>query len=258
MIDWLTIKFDNNNEYLSMFRDKWKPELEKSGQVWTFLQFSGQWFQTNLDADADARRIIMDARKYRGKVTRVDFALDIPVALHYRQLYHELKSAMPRCHVHTWESRTGTTVYVGTRTSQRFLRIYDKRGETIHKTGLDCGFDWCRVELEVKRYAVDHYLDKWLVNPNDVVSDIITRYGLAYKFPDIKTTGDLIIVPQLDVESDAMRFVKRYHKILHTAYTEDSTMFMDIVQKGSETDDTQEKQDKQNVHASMGNDCGGI
>lgn len=48
-------------------------------------------------------------------------------------------------------SITGNTLYIGKRQSEIFLRIYDKRLEQIQKTKKDCGFDWVRWELELKK-----------------------------------------------------------------------------------------------------------
>lgn len=56
----------------------------------------------------------------------------------------------------------GNTVYIGKRSSDCFLRVYDKRLEQISKLDKDVGFNWVRWELELKKErsqrAVDYLL----------------------------------------------------------------------------------------------------
>lgn len=228
-IDWLTVKFDRTNDNGIMFCENWRPSTEKISPKFRFAIFSGEYWTNTPDNRQDAIDIIKDAIVMRGKITRVDFAIDIEEQLNYRWLYDEMQRANPRKHVHTWISRTGTTVYVGTRTSQRFLRIYDKQGETKHKFDVDVGFPWCRIELEVKRYAVERYIDAWLVNPNDVAYDIITRYGLGNIVQIDYTAANTIDVPRLEVKSDAVRFVMRYRKIIGKAFEESPRAFFECI-----------------------------
>lgn len=47
--------------------------------------------------------------------------------------------------------KTGQTLYLGSRKSDTFLRVYDKRLEQLHKNGGDVGIDWIRWELECKK-----------------------------------------------------------------------------------------------------------
>ncbi|MBO5055002.1 MAG: replication initiation factor domain-containing protein [Lachnospiraceae bacterium] len=57
---------------------------------------------------------------------------------------------------------TGNTLYIGKRSSDCFLRVYDKRLEQKTKMGNDVGYDWVRWELELKRdraqSVVEHLL----------------------------------------------------------------------------------------------------
>lgn len=229
-IDWITVKFDATNDNALMFCENWKPSIEKRTPKFLFAIFSGEWFTLCDDIDKDARDIIINARKTRGKITRIDFALDYELKVNYKRLYTELGLANPRHHVHEWTSKHGTTVYVGTRTSQRFLRCYNKRGEILQKQDIDVGFDWIRIELEVKKDAVLHYVDKWLVNPGDVKADIITRYGIG-QILGIDPGGDgLIAVPRYEKEPSCIRFVKRYNRVIREALESNIQAFFDALE----------------------------
>ena len=46
--------------------------------------------------------------------------------------------------------KTGQTIYLGSRASDTFLRVYDKRLEQKGKRGSDLGIEWTRWELEFK------------------------------------------------------------------------------------------------------------
>lgn len=80
-------------------------------------------------------------------ITRIDIAID-------DYLFHDLKwikESLDRDYATTrardWnliEGRKGSTLYVGSRTSEKFLRIYDKAAEQ----GTDG--NWYRIELECK------------------------------------------------------------------------------------------------------------
>ena len=108
-----------------------------------------------------------------GKFTRVDLAIDDKGCNYYSvNDVHEICDS-DRCMTRFRKYRpeyersfngdiTGNTLYIGKRQSEIFLRIYDKRLEQIQKTKKDCGFEWVRWELELKKdranMAVNHLL----------------------------------------------------------------------------------------------------
>lgn len=83
-------------------------------------------------------------------VTRLDVAIDvIDTDISPRQLYEQLKSGKGNTkggrNYKMWEKNDGgQTLYIGSRTSNIFLRIYDK-GAELHTDDV-----WVRVELELK------------------------------------------------------------------------------------------------------------
>lgn len=91
--------------------------------------------------------VLKMAERQDGKTTRIDLAVDVPEAMNPHSLYSRLekKEAVTSSRTHQKiQSNTGWTVYVGSRTSEKFLRIYDKQAEA----GLDKPLT--RVELECK------------------------------------------------------------------------------------------------------------
>lgn len=82
-----------------------------------------------------------------GHFTRLDLTIDArDSGLDINRLYQMARKGLMTCKarkVTRLQSNTGTTLYVGSRSSERFMRIYDKAGEQgIEDT------DWKRIELE--------------------------------------------------------------------------------------------------------------
>lgn len=97
--------------------------------------------------EVEPRSILRSALAAGATVRRIDLAIDIPETLDERALYADLKrgAAVTSSRSHQLiTSNTGWTIYVGSRTSEKFLRIYDKQAEA----GLDKPLT--RIELECK------------------------------------------------------------------------------------------------------------
>jgi len=82
------------------------------------------------------------------KCTRMDLALDVHDSnLSIRSLYAQLKRGTAITKFKTWniiDGPAGTTLYLGSRQSEQFIRIYDKAKEQ----GTDG--NWKRIEMELK------------------------------------------------------------------------------------------------------------
>lgn len=86
-------------------------------------------------------------REMEGKVTRIDIAVDVRGQSDAADIYGALlsKSAVTRAAKHSlMVGNTGKTVYVGSRASERFLRVYDKAAQT------ETEGNWTRIEMECK------------------------------------------------------------------------------------------------------------
>jgi hypothetical protein len=80
-----------------------------------------------------------------GRLTRLDVALDVDAPLDFRALYDAAQSGRLNTKAKRstfWTEGEGATVYIGARTSTRFLRVYNKAAEA----GLS--FDRTRLEVE--------------------------------------------------------------------------------------------------------------
>lgn len=98
-------------------------------------------------AEVEPRSILRHALAAGAIVRRIDLAIDVPEALDPFDLFTDLEAerAATTSRKHQLiQSDSGWTVYVGSRTSEKFLRIYDKQAEA----GLDKPLT--RVELECK------------------------------------------------------------------------------------------------------------
>lgn len=87
------------------------------------------------------------ALNYGGNVTRIDLAVDVAQAWDIPALYQLAKDGGAKTRTKKFSlitSTEGTTFYAGSRTSEKFLRIYDKAAQT------GSARPWTRIELECK------------------------------------------------------------------------------------------------------------
>lgn len=173
-----------------------------------------------------AKDIIMTALGKGVRITRVDFYVDYEGTFPF-DAYYTLRAQNERGQATIVKSPTGKTVYVGKRSSARMLRVYDKRGEILHTKKVDIGYDVTRVELEVKRNAVDVYVDLFLRDKHDaILGDIQHRYGLSGFCKHSKPVRLDKVEPG---ESGALAFVTRYHDVIGRAYRAHKGEFLELI-----------------------------
>lgn len=115
---------------------------EPDNRMGVHVSWSGSALRT-----VNPRAVLRQALALGANVTRIDIAID-----HYGWLDLEgYKAALDEgaavTRARDWnliDGRTGKTLYVGSRTSEKFLRIYDKAAESGHEG------HWYRIELECK------------------------------------------------------------------------------------------------------------
>lgn len=177
--------------------------------------------------DNDHALDILDTiARFGGKITRIDLCVDVMGLFPYDATYDLWDTGKP-----PWpsliKSPHGKTLYIGKRSSARFLRIYNKRAEILYRKKLDVGFDFYRVEIEVKRNAIPLYLALFRAgNERALVGDIAKRYKLETilgKGHKLKPTD----IP--DKEISCFAFIHRYKRILKEAYTTDRAQFLEII-----------------------------
>lgn len=180
-----------------------------------------------LPSRAIARKYIQDIQKLGGKVTRIDFCVDYLGKLAFDAFY-KLHDNNEKPTPSIVKSPSGTTVYVGKRSSARMLRIYDKRGEILAKSKIDIGFDMTRIELEIKRNMVQRYVTLFMSGRTDVIlSDIQRLYGLRGFCESHKATRP---TENREKKADLWNFVTRYKRIIRRAYLLDIDEFLDILE----------------------------
>lgn len=110
--------------------------------------------------EVEPRAILRSALAVKATVRRIDLAIDVPAKMNPHWMMTDLRTDLAMTNAKTFQhidSSTGWTVYVGSRTSEKFLRIYDKQAEA----GLDEPLT--RIELECKgEYAegIAQHVDK--------------------------------------------------------------------------------------------------
>lgn len=120
--------------------------VAQSTVIGTYVQYSGKTLNiAKLDALSIAR-----FHHDRGfKPTRIDIAIDAHnTGLSITSLYRafqldECETKSKKCSI-TENNEGGKTLYIGSRTSEGFMRVYDKGIES------GSGGDWIRIELELK------------------------------------------------------------------------------------------------------------
>lgn len=137
-----------------------------------------------LDKVADAPMFLAHARVSGWKCTRLDVAFDIidsqaSVRIAYDE-YCKLMPHVPRRKTAFVAGKNGDTFYIGSRSSAKMVRIYDKgRQQKVN-------VDWVRVEIELKDYAAEqaaNHAERYpaalgkeiariIDNPNDIFARI--------------------------------------------------------------------------------------
>jgi DNA relaxase NicK len=146
--------------------------------------------------------------KVSDKFTRIDLAVDImDEGLYARHFYNEAAldyeafcEKFPRRKVSLYKS-TGTTVYIGSRTSPLMLRVYDKNSESRGQ------IPSTRVEIELKDKYAQHChssmldSDGWL-KATSLFTTYLRRLSSWQDFPTVESllTGEVVTVAKQERE----------------------------------------------------------
>lgn len=139
------------------------------GDVRGFIRFV-------LDSDVEVRRLDLALDDRRGLLV-ADTIIDKVQA-------GELTTAWRSAHVDRDLMGDGVTIYLGSRRSDAYARVYDKRAERISKGNEDPG-PWIRAELELKRERAQ-LAARMLVRRGVAVVPAILRGQVEFREP----TGD--------------------------------------------------------------------
>lgn len=159
-----------------------------SHQMGIHCIWSGQSLQALEAAGISPEGIIKNANNLGGRATRVDIAIDIyngraGVMVYKTAIHHG------RCHTSSRSWRTmengegGQTLYIGSRASERMVRIYDKKAERA-AAFVEVGADsWIRAEVELKGDRARDFLRA--CRDNDLTDVMQSFLVTTVDFPDI-------------------------------------------------------------------------
>lgn len=118
--------------------------------------------------EVNPRAVLRNALNMGANITRIDLAIDIPSEPYWEALEQQLVDgdAVTRARDHAMiRSRRGRTLYVGSRTSEKFLRIYDKAAEQgsydpLTRIELECKGDFARgIAIHVDGAGYEYFAD---------------------------------------------------------------------------------------------------
>lgn len=172
------------------------------------LAFSGRALHSLAEHDITGVSLLQWALENGGRVTRLDLAIDaFEVEIDPITLASCPRIALEPGSARKWSSVKGhdggATAYIGSRKSEKFLRIYNKAAEQHRNDIL-----WTRLELELKsdsaRAAANQFIAmtdeerpqfikgmiKALFNPNDTTFQAVIHGADTVKLPTVKDTDD--------------------------------------------------------------------
>lgn len=233
-LGYVKVKFD-----LSGHKSLQEPEFMDFCRQFPTMRITRHFVYVTLGHDdipdnTLGRAVLSEIARLRGKVTRLDFCLDIQHAFDIPAYYWGLKSVYENKQItkrlglpSLLASPRGVTCYVGRRSSARMLRVYDKRAETLYRKKVDIGFDLTRFEIEIKNKQVSRYRALFMSgHTQSIVDDIAARYMLPWLSASPNKIKPFHIPQKRDA---AMSFVFRFKSILTRAYKGDTKQFLEIL-----------------------------
>lgn len=180
----------------------WSDRLEQGIHV----QFGGQALNTLAVFGISDTDLLKWAVDRGAKITRIDIAVDGQTFMPFGLLESKVKRGEAKTRSRTTgfiSSSTGTTVYVGHRSSEKFLRVYDKAGESRDLSG----DDWTRAELVIKGDSAVPVVNAILAEGKRCIPSIIRAFC---DFPDVPQWVEMMSSEFIPVD------LKRPEKITDT------------------------------------------
>jgi hypothetical protein len=139
----------------------------------------------------DTNRLINNAVSLGAKCTRMDIALDIVGGTYtVKQFQTAVERKQAKTTSKTWRvmqgSGGGHTLYIGSRASERMVRVYDKNAQMAAKFSNEQGKwegNWVRVEAEIKGDTAKNLLKSCADND---ITDVLRSHLVSFiDFPTI-------------------------------------------------------------------------
>jgi len=174
----------------------------------TMIQFSGnvlnEFSETEIleiiqhytDQGMKVKRldIALDVREYEFNLADIERELTLGTDTRRSKKFSVVRSAKERL------KDFGVTIYIGSRQSTRFMRIYDKAVER----GLNSDANWKRIELELK----DHdamAMATYLINASSVSLAIRGAISDYVNFPSLTQWQEIMNCEPIHVKSDKQK-----------------------------------------------------
>jgi hypothetical protein len=136
--------------------------------------YSAQSLQAIVSMGGSVERLIKNVSDMGGRATRVDVALDIlDGKSNVDKFTDSVKRGAAITSSKSWRimagSEGGNTLYVGSRSSERMVRVYDKKAERAAKYEEVQASNWVRVEVELKGEQARNFMNACGSNDMDEV-----------------------------------------------------------------------------------------
>jgi len=164
---------------------------------------------TTLAAAISPDKLIANLVGAQARFARIDLAIDV---------VGDVRANIPELHKRfldgqcTTKSRKlslvqsgvdGHTMYVGGRTSERFIRIYNKAAER-RANGVSSDQDWIRIELELKGLRAN-MCAKAIASPENNVGDVIAAHIRDFIDFDLPWWGDATTGKSVEMQQSARK-----------------------------------------------------
>jgi len=189
----------------------WNDEREEMG---THVIFAGSTLRNLLErGQVHMASLLRDAVHSGGNITRLDIAKDITgQAVNLEKIYQHFKThgsggSAEKVHRHD-DISGGFTIYIGSRTSERFVRLYDKAKESNLPGEL-----WTRFEIETKGMVARSLAERlcssveWGFTFDGIVTRMANQRGQAEWGKLFSMDSIPIGLPKIERHSDRERWI---------------------------------------------------
>lgn len=262
-IDWLSMTFhsqDKSAEFILSIKD-YGPYIEVNARfgydkavqyecgmvaMWSLSRddmgchiiLSGSTLEALAVAGNSARELLERAIGMHAKITRLDLAIDaqnegIEIVKIYDAVAFGVTTGSAKSINLITGNDGGATMYVGSRVSDKFARLYDKGIQS------KIGGDWKRLEVEMKGDVAKEFARVVAMNKHDTIGSF--TWAIASKmfftdtgnYPVLGTHSTALSMPKIEKKTDTEKWL--YNQIIpilekYIANHPDSQVYDEIIQ----------------------------
>lgn len=177
----------------------------------THIVLSGSTLEALTLAGNNVRTMLKRAIELKAKVTRLDIAIDArDCEIDIAEVYKAAQDAKSQGSVQSINLISGVdggaTLYLGSRQSDKFARLYDKGVQTKD------GGDWKRLELELKGDVAKQYARVIAMTDSSIASfvwSIASKMFMteAGNYPTLGAHSDLVSMPKIEKVTDTEKWL---------------------------------------------------